>query len=99
MVSDDSDDSDDSNFNSYHPVERGGGGGGRRPRTSRFGRSGDPALGPGSGPACKQHRSRQTVLIGRIPCHFDSDPMPCRLFDSRILAATNPGAGGACEHI
>ena len=107
MVSDDSDDSDDSNFNGYHPGERGGGGGGRRPRTSWFGRNSDPALGLGSGPACRQHRSRQTVLIGRIPCHFDNDPMPCRLFSSRISCCYKSGCrrgacadrGAAREHI
>ena len=67
---DDDSDSDDSNFNSYYPgfCDGGSGGGRRRPRTTRFGRSDEPRLGPGSGPACRPRDSSYAIVVGKWEC-------------------------------
>jgi hypothetical protein len=67
---DDDSDSGDSNFNGYYPGfrEGGSGGGRRRPRTTRFGRSDEPRLGPGSGPACRPRDSRLSIVVGKWEC-------------------------------
>ena len=65
---DTSDDSDDSNYNGYHPGFIASSGAGRRPRTTRFGGDGDPALGPGSGPACRPQQRPGSIQVGAVAC-------------------------------
>ncbi|CAD6247774.1 unnamed protein product [Miscanthus lutarioriparius] len=57
---DDDEDRDNSNYNGFHPGFSGDGSR-SRPRTTRFGRDSDPALGKGSGPAFRARGSRRAI--------------------------------------
>lgn len=65
---DSGDNSGDNIFNGCHPGFGGSSGGGRWPRTTRFGRHGDPQLVPGSGPACRPRGPRRAMRVGGVSC-------------------------------